>query len=198
MSKQLVSHHFRAHEAPDIMALAWRLRHRVFNDSLGWSIPNRDLLEIDEFDVRALHAGLLCGNRLAGYVRALPTVEPYLLSQHFAQLLDGQPPRSQETVEISRFVVDPQMRGEGVQRQLVREGMALALSIGARTMVAVTEPAFERFLKSSGLQIERLSSPKIVGEGRGKRIRALVISCELSTSNLEAAGLPASVAHRAA
>ena len=194
MPKSLRSLHFRAPEAPDVMALGWRLRHRVFNDNLGWEIPERDLLEIDDFDSRALHGVVFSGPLLAGYVRALPTTEPYLLSEHFPQLLDGPPPRSPDVVEISRFCVDPQMRHSGVQRRLVREGVAIARTLGARTMIAVTEPPFERFLKSCGLRIDRLCPPQTVGEGLHGRIRALVIRCDLTVSNLSAVGLTASTA----
>ncbi len=198
MPNALRSIHFRAPEAPDLMALAWRLRHRVFNDDLGWAIPERDLLEIDSFDSRALHAAVLAGSRVAGYVRALPTTEPYLLSEHFARLLDGPPPRSPHVVEISRFCVDPQMRDGDVQRRLVRDGVALAQTLGARVMIAVTEPPFERFLKACGLRIDRLCPPQTVGEGHHGRIRALVIRCDLSEANLAAVGLSAKAADRAA
>lgn len=198
MTAAFRTRHFRAQEHPDLMALAWRLRHRVFNDSLGWAIPNRDLLEIDEFDDRALHAAVTIGSRLAGYVRALPTAHPYLLSEHFPQLLDGPPPRADDIAEISRFAVDPALRSHGVQRLLVREGVALAQALGARTMIAVTEPPFERYLKSCGLEITRLSTPQTVGEGSNGRVRALVIQCDLTPENLSAVGLTATAAVRAA
>lgn len=181
---------FRASKAPELMAQAWRLRYRVFNDKLGWPLPDIDLLEIDEFDSSAAHAALLQGGGMIGYVRALPTTSPYLLSRHFAHLLNDKPPADPGTCEISRFAVHPACdRNSGIQRQLIREGVALARSLGANQMIAVIEPPFERLLKSCGLHITRLCAPQAVGVGRGGAVNALVIACDVDFANLSAVGL---------
>ena len=58
----------------DAMEQAYRLRHDVFVDELGWSdLKREDGREIDQFDdSRAVHMLCIEGDRVLGYQRLLP------------------------------------------------------------------------------------------------------------------------------
>lgn len=92
---------------------AFRLRHRVFVEELGWEALRRpDGLEIDQFDGdHAVHMLAWDGRRLVGYQRLLPTTRAYLLSEIYPHLCDGDLPRADSVYEWTRIAVDPSYRG---------------------------------------------------------------------------------------
>jgi len=182
---------FRASESPELLAQAWRLRHRVFRENLGWEVPSIDLLEFDHFDRSAVHVGVLERDRLVGYWRSLCTVEPYLLELHFPMLLGGRAPKSSSVWEISRFAVQPKHPdSREIGKLLVREIAAFGRDVDAERLIAVTEPTFERFVKQCGLAIDRAAGPVVVGRGAGDReVHAVVISCDINPRTLAGVGL---------
>jgi len=171
------------------MAQAWRLRHRVFREDLGWDVSSVDLLEFDRFDRDAWHCAIVAGDRLLGYLRALCTIDPYLLELNFPTLLGGNPaPKSRQIWEISRFAVVPDAPHKSMVGQLlIREGVALGRDMGASQLLAVTDPPFERFMLGSGLPICREAGPQRVGTGRNGDVEAVLISLDLAHADMVAA-----------
>ncbi len=195
MGQDLQVERFRAAERPDLMALAWRLRHQVFCEDLGWQIPSLNGIEMDEFDLDAVHCAVIRRGVVVGCLRALSTLGPYLLERYFAHLLPAPLPKSAEVWEISRFAVMPTVEDRrAVGAFLVREGFACGRDQGARTLIAVTEVTFERFLRSCGLEIKRLSKPAagVVPSQGGPAIG--VIQCDIGERNLASIGLLQAVA----
>ena len=173
---------FRSTDSPELMAQAWRLRHRVFRENLGWDVPSVDLLEFDCFDRDAWHCGVVSGDRLLGYLRALCTLNPYLLERNFPALLNGHAaPRSKKIWEISRFAVSPdEPRRRQIGRMLIREGIAFGQDVGASQLIAVTDIAFERFMVGAGVPISRTGGPLRVGRGHSGDVEAVLITLDLS------------------
>ncbi|HYC04006.1 MAG TPA: acyl-homoserine-lactone synthase [Azospirillaceae bacterium] len=172
---------FRMGEAPALMALAWRLRYRVFCEEMGWTIPTADLLEFDDLDGDAHHCVALLHGRAAGYWRLLPTTGPYLLERSFPELL-GAPPRSPLLLELSRFALCQNLSvmarlraGRALVDALHRQGAAL----GATKLIGVTDPRFARFLPACGLDVTPMTPARTVGEARGRPVEALVVTAEL-------------------
>ena len=187
---------FRAAESPELMAQAWRLRHRIFRENLGWDVASVDLLEFDRFDRDAIHCAAVSGDRLLGYWRALCTVDPYLLEASFQGLLEGgTPPKSPDIWEISRFamIADLPKRRE-VGRLLVREIAAFGHDVHARRLIAVTEPAFERFVRRCGLPIRRAAGPIDAGRGQNREVQAVLISFDVNPDSLMSVGIAAEAA----
>ena len=182
---------FGAGDQPILMAQAWRLRHRVFCDCMGWEIPATDLLEYDDLDDRAVHGAALENGRVVGYWRALRTDGPYLLEQHFARLFqNGDLPKSERIWEISRFAIAP---GHLEKRHI---GTALCYSIiahahrtDAEAVIAVTEPYLERFIRSCGIDLTRTTGPTVVGRARKRVVKAITIRVPIHQANLQVAGL---------
>ncbi|MCJ2072942.1 GNAT family N-acetyltransferase [Methylobacterium sp. J-030] len=123
----------------DLMEQAWRLRHKIFVEEMGWSaIARDDKREIDEFDDEyAIHLLALEDDAVVGYSRLLPTVRPYVLSTHLPQLCEMEPPHSPHIVEWSRIGVAGSVRTSG------RRLNPTALSI----LTAIVEWGLPRGLK---------------------------------------------------
>jgi len=183
-------------EAPELMAQAWRLRHRIFRESLGWNVASVDLLEFDRFDRDAFHCAVVSGDRLLGYWRALCTVNPYLLELNFPQLLGVQPaPKSPAIWEISRFAMVPDSpRRREIGRMLVREIAAFGNDVRAQQLIAVTEPAFERFVVRCGLPVKRSAGPICVGQSPDRDVHAVLITFDINPHTLASVGIAAEAA----
>lgn len=118
------------------MQQAFRLRHNVFVEELGWgALRKPDQMERDQFDDdHAVHMLAWDGARLVGYQRLLPTMRPYLLTEIYPQLCDGSPPRSPHVYEWTRIAVERPYRGEG-------GGLGY---VGAKLVLAMVEWCLDR------------------------------------------------------
>ncbi|HEY4318631.1 MAG TPA: acyl-homoserine-lactone synthase [Herbaspirillum sp.] len=169
--------------SPHIYPQLLRYRHRIFVDELGWDIPSRDGMEFDQFDRDdtvhvAAHDG---AGEIGAYSRLLPTVKPYLLSEVFPQLMDGQClPRSEDTWELSRFTAQDSRDGQ-VSRHFVFSPMAVELlhySVstaarhGARNLIFVGSPGMATLMSRADFDVKRIGRPRIIG---GHRVLAAVI-----------------------
>jgi acyl-homoserine lactone synthase len=97
------------------MEQAYRLRHTVFVEEMGWNDLRRpDGREIDQFDDgRALHMLYLEGDQLVGYQRMLPSMRPHLLSEVMPHLCDGDFPVGPHIWEWTRYCVTKEQRDRG-------------------------------------------------------------------------------------
>src|SRR4051812_49144131 len=89
---------------------AYRLRHLVFSENLGWVPHSSSGLEIDCYDRSAKTVGLFSeSGKIAGLVRLVTSDQPYMLETEFAALLvPGHNLRKEaDTIEISRLAVLP-------------------------------------------------------------------------------------------
>lgn len=113
----------------DLMEQAWRLRHKIFVEEMGWSaIARDDKREIDEFDdEHAVHLLAVEDDQVIGYSRLLPTSRPYVLSKHLPQLCEVDPPSSPHIVEWSRIGVADSARTSG--RRLNPTALAILTAI---------------------------------------------------------------------
>jgi acyl-homoserine lactone synthase len=101
-------------EYADLLDQAYRLRHEVFVEEMGWEVLRRpDGRDIDKFDGPGKVEMIAedCG-MVVGYQRLLPTLRPYLLSEVYPQLCDGEIPRGQNLYEWTRFAVARSHRGD--------------------------------------------------------------------------------------
>ncbi|AXF86707.1 Acyl-homoserine-lactone synthase [Ephemeroptericola cinctiostellae] len=148
-------------------------RHKVFIETLGWSLPTQSGIERDQFDrpdtryiVVKDNAGHICG-----CARLLPTTSPYLLGEVFPQLLNGQSiPNSPDIWEISRFsTIDfhsPSMSMAGAHVApaaiaLIHQTVKYAKTCGAKRLIAVGSVGIERLLRQARLKVHRTGAPMV-------------------------------------
>lgn len=92
----------------------FRMRHDIYVKRRKWMALDRpDGREIDQFDTEdAVYLFCLDGGQLIGAMRALPTVQPTLMSDIFPYLSLRGPVHRADVYELSRIFVIPERRGE--------------------------------------------------------------------------------------
>lgn len=143
-------------------------RKRVFVDKLGWEVPVLDgAYEIDEFDnERAVYLLALDADkrRHLGSIRLLPTTGPHLLSEVFADLCDGAPPRGPDIWEITRYCTSPDVEDpRPIRGQLMMSVVEFALLHGISRYTAVTHMGFMSQVLAIGWECEPLGLPRQIG-----------------------------------
>lgn len=92
---------------------AYRLRHRVFAETLQWVPPTDDGKEMDMYDLWGVTVGLFGPNgALLGMARLLPAAGKFMLENEFGALLpeDYAIRKERDTAEITRLAVNPDIR----------------------------------------------------------------------------------------
>jgi N-acyl-L-homoserine lactone synthetase len=129
---------------------AFRLRGKVFGESLGWVDCDAETGDQDAFDEAAVHFGVCLSDTLLAYCRILPS-DRMMLGSDLNFLLQGTAVRqTRNTVELSRLVVEPELLGERtaglVQLLLMRRVYRWSVEHGKRYVYFATAlPIFEKF-----------------------------------------------------
>jgi acyl-homoserine lactone synthase len=90
------------------MEQAYRLRHRVFVEEMGWTdLAKPDGREVDKFDdEHAVHMLYIEQGKALGYQRMLPSTRPHLLSEIMPELCEGERPTGSHIWELTRHCVE--------------------------------------------------------------------------------------------
>ena len=109
-----------------LLRAMFEARKQVFVDLLKWDVPVLDgRYEVDQFDDE--HAIYLimadaAGEHL-GSARLLPTTRPHILDSLFPCLCAGEPPRSSDCFEITRFCLG---RNQNARERLETRNMLVS------------------------------------------------------------------------
>lgn len=101
---------------------AYRLRHRVFAETLQWVPPTDDGKEMDMYDLWGVTVGVFgCDGTLLGMARLLPASGKFMLENDFGALLhEGYAIRKeQDTAEITRLAVNPDIRDSKLSTRIL-------------------------------------------------------------------------------
>ncbi|HEX2554333.1 MAG TPA: acyl-homoserine-lactone synthase [Microvirga sp.] len=154
----------------DEIEQAYRLRHRVFVEEMGWhELARPDGREIDQFDdEHAVHMLYLQDGVVQGYQRMLPSTRPHLLSDVLPQLCEGERPVGSHIWEWTRYCVEKPHRERG--RVLSPVGNALlsgivewGLSSGISTIIIQMNPLWLLRLVQLHFRTTPLGLPQKVG-----------------------------------
>jgi acyl-homoserine lactone synthase len=131
------AYHYRAE-----MEQAFRLRHQVFVDEMGWhDLAKPDGREIDQFDNKhAVHMLCIAHGEVLGYQRLLPTTRPHLLSDIMPELCEVERPIGADIWEISRHCVAPDHRSSGPY------GSPIANALGSGLLEWALECGVSKFI----------------------------------------------------
>ena len=104
-------------------------RKRVFVDMLKWNVPVlAGTWELDHFDDEQA-TYIVIGDGRGGHLasaRLLKTTRPHLLDQLYPMLVEGEIPSGADTMEITRFCIDPRQRAP--ERRQARDMLVSALA----------------------------------------------------------------------
>ncbi|OYY92077.1 MAG: hypothetical protein B7Y45_00895 [Sphingomonas sp. 28-66-16] len=160
-------------------------RKRVFIDWLGWDLPHRDGLEIDDYDDDEAIYLIVADKEGAhlGSVRLLKTERGHILSDLFPTLCEGPVPVGPRIREITRMCVSPSCPAE--ERLRVRQMLATALvrfahATGLEAYTAVTGVDFMTRVAAVGWRCRPLGLPIDIA---GSPTAALMIEIDDSTIN---------------
>ena len=113
----------RSIESQEEYLQAYRLRHQVFCETLGWVPSSPTGLEVDSYDASAIPLGLFSEQGiLLGLVRIITPDQPFMLETDFVDLVaPGYSIRKEaDTIEITRLTLIPSARKEGLSSAYLR------------------------------------------------------------------------------
>ena len=146
-----------------------RLRHRVFVEREGWTVPSYNGLEHDQFDTPAARylVWLDQQQEVKGVIRLLPTTRPYMLEVLWPEMVAGSLPRTSAAWEATRFGCD---RGldTALRRRAVAELLAamqeFGLAQGVRRYLAVMPVRLlEHVVVKAGCDVRPLGPARKIG-----------------------------------
>lgn len=155
----------------DKMEQAYRLRHNVFVDEMGWEdLRKPDGREIDQFDDgRALHMLYIEDDRVLGYQRMLPSMRPHLLTEVLPHLCEDDFPVGPHIWEWTRYCVTREHRDRG--RILSPAGNLLLSSIvewglasGVEKIIIEMNPLWLLRLVQLNFRVTPLGLPQQIGK----------------------------------
>ena len=148
------------------LAQAYRLRHKVFADTLRWVPPTEDGEEMDMYDLWGQSIGVIDrGGKLHGLARLLPSSGPFMLERDLRLLLppDHVVRKERDTAEITRLAIDPDIKDKGLSARLlltlIKGIYHWAMAHGVRYFYLEVDYRFFRVLNAMALSCCPLGQP---------------------------------------
>ncbi|PCI28981.1 MAG: hypothetical protein COB67_05195 [SAR324 cluster bacterium] len=149
-------------------AQAFRLRHDIFTEELGWT--DSEKYETDEFDVGSDFLGLFDGNKLVAFTRITKHTSPWMFEKVdvFKLLIDQPLVKTLDSVESTRYFVSRNFRGQHqingykvfYSQLFLYSFYEYCLMKGARKVYCVFLMPIFRLLRRQGLPIYRIDSKR--------------------------------------
>jgi acyl homoserine lactone synthase len=158
-------------------------RKRLFVDTMRWDIAiTAGRFEIDQFDradatyIAELDRGGHCGS-----MRLLPSLEPHILSDLFADLCSRSVPRGADIYEITRLCLPTRLGAAGrldVRNRLISAMVDHALVRGIAVLTGVVRCGFRDTILAMGWDAEALGPFRTMG---GMSLGAFRIAVDTDT-----------------
>ncbi len=174
-------------ESEEELRQAYRLRHKVFAETLRWVPTTDDGQEMDMYDLWGTLIGLV-GNdgKVLGLARLLPSSGQFMLEQDLCMLL---PPghvvrKERDTAEITRLALDPAITDKGLSSRLllslIKGIYQWALVHDVRYFYLEVEHRFFRVLQAIGIPCDPLGPPVALPPAGAVSVAATmdIINCE--------------------
>lgn len=166
---------------------AYRLRHRVFAETLQWVPPTNDGKEMDMYDLWGSSIGLVDrSGKLHGLARLLPASGPFMVEHDLRLLLpqDQVIRKEPDTAEITRLAIDPDIKDKGLSARLmltlIKGIYHWAMAHGVRYFYLEVDHRFFRVLNAMGIPSDPLGPPVALPPARTLSIAAMmdIVQCE--------------------
>jgi acyl homoserine lactone synthase len=162
---------------PDERNQAYRLRHRIFCERLGWTPKKTTEMETDDYDAYAVPFGVFDERRrLNAYIRLIAPTDPFMLDREFSFLVgDWKRLRKDPGAgEISRLCLAREGRTAVVSGPWGVQPLSLflfkglyvwCLESGIRRLYAVTEHKTCRLFGARGIPVGPIGEPRLMPDG---------------------------------
>ena len=173
--------------SPEELAQAYRLRHKVFAETLRWVPPTDDGQEMDMYDLWGTSIGLVGHDgQVLGLARLLPSSGQFMLEQDLSMLL---PPghvvrKERDTAEITRMALDPAITDKGLSSRLllslIKGIYQWSLVHDVRYFYLEVEHRFFRVLQAIGIPCDPLGPPVALPPAGAVSVAATmdILNCE--------------------
>ena len=162
------------------LAQSYRLRHKVFAESLKWVSETDDRQEMDLYDLWGTTVGLVRDDgAVVGVARLLPSSGQFMLEKEFGALLPAgyQIRKTSDTAEITRLAVDPEIRDKGLSSKmmlaLLKGCYQWAVENDIRYYYLEVEHRFFRTLRALGFPCEMIGEPVVLPPAGASSVAAL-------------------------
>jgi acyl-homoserine lactone synthase len=162
----------------------YRLRHEIYVKQRKWMALDRpDGREIDQFDTEdSVYLFCIDNGKLIGSMRAVPTLQPTLMSDIFPYLNLRGPIQRRDVYELSRIFVVPERRGEHagprIDMLLLTAIMEYGISIGLTAFSIVLESWWLPRFEKCGWKARPLGVPHMMD---GMSVMAVLVDCNETT-----------------
>ena len=120
-------------EGRDENSQAYRLRHTVFSEELGWVAQSEGHMEKDAYDSHAIPIGILdTRSTLLAYSRMILPRRTFMIEKEFSRLVSSTHTirKEDDTAEVSRLCVSPEARNASVSGNLGTHSLSMLLYKG--------------------------------------------------------------------
>ena len=162
------------------LAQSYRLRHKVFAESLKWVPETDDRQEMDLYDLWGTTVGLVRDDgTVVGAARLLPSSGQFMLENEFGALLPAgyQIRKTSDTAEITRLAVDPEIRDRGLSAKmmlvLLKGVYQWAVANDIRYYYLEVEHRFFRTLRALGFPCQMIGTPVVLPPAGASSVAAL-------------------------
>ena len=157
--------------------MAYKLRHKVFSQELGWVPHSSSSLEMDNYDENAAFLGVFDRNKkLKAFLRIVTPRNTFMLEKEFPYLLSpGHKVRKErDTIEISRLCVAPEARNEKFSGNFGIHSISMMLHKGVyhwcqkngiRYLYLVVEEKVYRLLCAKGFPCKLVGQSVVMPDG---------------------------------
>jgi acyl homoserine lactone synthase len=159
---------------------SYRLRHKVFAESLKWVPETDDRQEMDLYDLWGTTVGLVRNDgAVVGVARLLPSSGQFMLEKEFGALLPAeyQIRKTSDTAEITRLAIDPEIRDRGLSSKmmlaLLKGVYQWAVENDIRYYYLEVEHRFFRTLRALGFPCEMIGEPVVLPPAGASSVAAL-------------------------
>ncbi|HEY6872560.1 MAG TPA: acyl-homoserine-lactone synthase [Geobacteraceae bacterium] len=155
----------------------YSLRHRVFCQELGWVPQTNNLLEVDDYDEKAVFFGVFDEyHKIKAFLRVVMPPSTFMLEKEFPYLLSqhNKIRKENDTIEISRLCVAPEARNEKLAGNFGVHSVSMMLYKGVyhwclknkiRYLYLVVEEKIYRLLCARGFPCKLIGEAKVMPDG---------------------------------
>lgn len=154
---------------------AYRLRHQVFVEELGWVPPQEDAMEIDNYDKDCVLVGLYARSELIACLRILLPYQKFMIEKEFKEIAgEHKVEKTEDTIEVTRFCVSGRVRKCQVDTRYGKFPVVMALEKafynwcrynGMDTVYMVVSKNFLRLLNLLGMPCNSVAPPVKMPDG---------------------------------